>query len=252
MNINNELIKLQKYMLTIENINRINEFNNNLNNKNEQSQNTKYEKIKKVFEVKNYKDYFIQKLLEFIEYENKNKQLIKLINLNEFNYKLKTEINYYFIEKLDKLEKRIKNKEIEKPKLFKIKQVILDLGNEENMTLESFIACCYIEKLNILFVNKKLACYIENKSIVDNPELYYLNMDKEIITDKVLIKYNSIKNDYYFVDNIIKPFKSVSSYKVDELKNIALYFNIELKRKEKEKNKTKQELYTDILEYINC
>lgn len=252
MDINNELKELKKYMFIKNNIQNI---NNNLRYE-EVKEEVKEEKVKqekiKVKE-KVYKDYLTQKLLEIIELENKNSKLIELINTNQFNYKMKTQLNYYFVEKLQLIQKKIKEKVIEKPKLFKMTEVITELGNEENMTLTCFIACCYIEKINLLLVNKKVASYIEHKMKSNNPELYYVNLNKNEYSTTKLVNYDLIKNNYYFVNNIIKPFKSVGSYKADELKDIAEFLNINITKlvNEKEKNKTKQEIYNEIIEYVN-
>ena len=51
-------------------------------------------------------------------------------------------------------------------------------------------------------------------------------------------------DDYYYVKNIMKPLKSVSSYKIDELIDIAVKLNIDLN--ENNKRKIKQKLYNEI------
>ena len=57
-------------------------------------------------------------------------------------------------------------------------------------------------------------------------------------------------NELFFIDNISKPLKSISSYKSAELQNIAEKLNIPLKFESSKKNKTKKILYNEIQEQI--
>jgi hypothetical protein len=250
------LNELYKYMLVKENIDKINnEFNDvdKINN----NLSTKKQVIKDNYEVR---DYYSNLLINIILDINKNKFLIKKINTNEYGYKLKTEINYYFLEKFQELEKSIKEKKIVKPKLFKINDIITDLGNDQNMSLTCFIACCFIEKINILLINKKIASYIENDIDITNNKFYNVYIDsiniKSHISSNIIISdYDSFKNEYYIVDNILKPMYSISHYKVDELRIIASYLNIstniENNKQKKTKNKTKAVLYKEIMDYMS-
>jgi hypothetical protein len=58
-------------------------------------------------------------------------------------------------------------------------------------------------------------------------------------------KYNEISwNKYYKIDNISKPLKSVSSYSLTQLKDIAMIFNIDLTKKKK------QDIYDELKKLI--
>jgi len=54
----------------------------------------------------------------------------------------------------------------------------------------------------------------------------------------------------YKLDSLNKPIKSLSSYKVSELLNIANKLAIEIINKQTGKNKTKNELYESIIQYF--
>jgi hypothetical protein len=206
-------------------------------------------------------DYYIKLFVNIIIDKDTNKLLLKKFTklgnysdgTTDYNYKFKTDFNYYFLEKLEAINKLISKKEKDKPRYFKVNDIILKLGNNEKVDLLTFIACCYIENINILLVNKKIASYIEfDNKFVNNPEFYKVDIHCKNDINIKKINYNDFKNEYYIVDDIIKPLKSASYYKVDDLRDIAEY--LEIKTYDivngKQKNKTKQILYNELKNYM--
>jgi hypothetical protein len=58
-----------------------------------------------------------------------------------------------------------------------------------------------------------------------------------------------IKNKYYLIENIDKPIKGISSYKISELAAISKFFDIKLTY-ESGKNKTKKDIYEEIRVFV--
>ena len=57
-------------------------------------------------------------------------------------------------------------------------------------------------------------------------------------------------NEFYKIDNIDKPIKSVSAYKVQELIDFCIKLTIETVNNETKKNKNKNELYESLIQYF--
>jgi hypothetical protein len=124
-----------------------------------------------------------------------------------------------------------------KPKIEIASIKLLMLLDNENLLLIK--KNCYQK---IVFNRDKLELSVDNYNVifcdVDN---YYLQKN---LNDRELV---DIINKNYEIDNFDKPLKGISSYKLDELHEICKKLNIELSSN-LGKNKTKQVLYTEILE----
>ena len=140
-------------------------------------------------------------------------------------------------------------------KLNKIKKVVVEdeLMNKPKIEIASIKLLMLLDNENLLLIKKncyqkivfnrdKLELSVDNYNVifcdVDN---YYLQKN---LNDRELV---DIINKSYEIDNFDKPLKGISSYKLDELHEICKKLNIELSSN-LGKNKTKQVLYTEILE----
>jgi len=115
-------------------------------------------------------------------------------------------------------------------------KLLMLLDNENLLLIKKN---CYQK---IVFNRDKLSLSVDNYNVifcdVDN---YYLQKN---LNDRELV---DIIDKSYEIDNFDKPLKGVSSYKLDELHEICKKLNIGLSSN-LGKNKTKQVLYTEILE----
>jgi len=140
--------------------------------------------------------------------------------------------------KLNKIKKLVVEDELmNKPKIEIASIKLLMLLDNENLLLIK--KNCYQK---IVFNRDKLSLSVDNYNVifcdVDN---YYLQKN---LNDRELV---DIIDKSYEIDNFDKPLKGVSSYKLDELHEICKKLNIGLSSN-LGKNKTKQVLYTEILE----
>jgi hypothetical protein len=116
---------------------------------------------------------------------------------------------------------------------------------------------CAIENINLIFISKKT--YFEflnndsNNSIIyiireiESQTKYNKKYGYELANDYIL---NEIRNTLYKVENLDKPIKSQSSYKIKDLIEICNKLLIEIKNNKTGKNKTKNELYESIIQYF--
>lgn len=136
-----------------------------------------------------------------------------------------------------------------------ISNIESNLANDNTINIKTVMALCVIEKINIIFIKKNT--YYELLMNDDKP-IYVIrevvlknNYTKKYgfeIADQTLIE--EIKQQLYKIDNLDKPIKSLSAYKVSDLIEIANKLEIETTNKETGKNKTKNDLYEAIIQYF--
>lgn len=123
-----------------------------------------------------------------------------------------------------------------------------ELLNEKTITLSTFLLLCKLKNMNIICVNKHVYYELvydtnidECKPVIEYNESkgygIYINKTSEII--------KNIKTNKLFIEDINKPLKAITAYKLEDLKEISeklditIYNNIG-------KKKNKKDLYEDI------
>jgi hypothetical protein len=184
----------------------------------------------------------IIKLLPNINSKNNNRQSNK-VNLNkiinnsdelfwiiykivEGEYKYETNCNF-------KTEKDFKIKCIEDLRLIKTKlktyklclnRVEDQLLNHKKINLEAFFALSLLFSLNIFYVwNNKFFEFNCN----ENSDIYIINNNNNNIIIEDDNKIEFYKNNLFYVENLNKPLKSITSYSKDQLIDIAKKLSID-------------------------
>ena len=226
---------INKYMLTRNFINTID--SNNINKKNDRNGkkdelqkknivvNDINQKVKIKFHDTAFWCYYILKY-GIEEYNSINKKFFTI----EKEEKIK---NIEMIKKNNMLLKNNKLKSIE---------VELNLLNDKYTTLTSFLALCLYNNINVLLIRN---CTFFQLKITDEPIKHVIHYDKIFSCE---LNSNNIDNyyGYYEIENIVKPIKCASFYKVNEIQDICNKFKINLYF-DTGKKKTKTELYNEIL-----
>lgn len=159
--------------------------------------------------------------------------------------------------KINLVSKIRENKPIVKTyKLDTISNLESNLANDNTISIKTVMTLCAIEDINIIFISNKTyfellttdsdITYIIRE--IDNSKLKYNKQYGYEIANEEL--FSEIRSNFYKIDSLDKPIKSVSSYKVSELIEIANKLAIEVVNKETGKNKTKNELYESIIQYF--
>ena len=171
--------------------------------------------------------------------------------LTNKNIVLEKQLKIEYVERLRK-EKQL----IKQFKFDSIVNVENKLVNENSIDNKTFLTLCVLGSLNIFLIINKT--YYELK-MNDSNKFYVIQFfnDKkrygfEEVTKEVLDNYKTL---YYKLDNIDKPIKSLSSYSVPELIDICTKLGIETidmnkSTDNKEKTKSKKELYESIIKYF--
>ena len=148
--------------------------------------------------------------------------------------------------KIQYVEKMRKHKElIKKHKFASISHIENQLANENIIDITAFFVLSLIHKLNVVYVKNKT--YFE---LIENEEselpiyiIYFLEQSKYgYSTTRDKTTYNL----FYKIDNLNKPIKAISSYKVSELIEICNKLSIET-----DELKNKKHYYEAIIKKID-
>jgi hypothetical protein len=96
-----------------------------------------------------------------------------------------------------------------------------------------------------LLMNDSNVTYIIHE--IPSQSKYYNKYGFEMASEETV---NNIRSTLYKLDNIDKPIKAASSYKVQDLIAICNKLSIETTNKDTGKNKTKNDLYESIIQYF--
>ena len=136
---------------------------------------------------------------------------------------------------------------------YKLVHLENNLVNEKNMNIITLETICFINNIDFYIVKNKML-YKNSNNNKHCIVLKYCSDSKKyaILLDNIQIhkKIEKFEQDLFLVQNIENPLKSISSYKLKELQDIATKLDIELKRKDGQKNKTKKSLYSEIQEIL--
>ena len=152
--------------------------------------------------------------------------------------------------KIEYVERIRKEKQIVKTyKFATLTHIENNLANEIQLDIKTFLTLCTIENLNVLFVkNKTYYELLMNDS--NNLYIVYLLQNNKYGYEINPINAQQIKTTFYKLDNIDKPIKSITGYKLLELVEICEKLAIDIVNKETNKNKCKKDLYEAIIQYF--
>ena len=231
---NHLLLTLQEYMITNEKINSLS---------NRHHKDIKMHKKKEKINNNNN-----------IYYSKYQDQLFWLFYIIKFGYMEYEQVgNHNFSiekeKKISAIEYIRKEPHILKEKKLKRNNIESDLLNSKQIDINTLYALCLYNDINIIYVKNK--CYYELFSNTPGPNALIKQYGK-IISCELEISNNMvemIKNKYYLIENIDKPIKGISSYKISELAAIGKFFDIKLTY-ESGKNKTKKDIYEEIRKFV--
>jgi hypothetical protein len=170
------------------------------------------------------------------------------------------EIHYEMLDNKSVVtEKKLKIEYVEKIRLNKVllktykfntfAELENNLTNDKTLSLSSLLSLCALDNLNIMVIQNKT--YYELR-MNDSPDTAIVQkFDKKFGVKLVDSEFLSgIKNDLIQIENVDKPLKAISAYKVNDLILICNKLEVDVKHAVSDKTKTKKELYEDIYKKI--
>ena len=171
--------------------------------------------------------------------------LIKYEMIENKNIIVEKSIKIEYVEKIRKQKNLIKQY-----KLSPLTKIEDNLVNNDKINIITFFTLCIIENINILFVKKntyyELMMNDTNKLYI----IYLFENGKYGFEENINNKSDNIKNSFFKINNISKPIKSISSYKSNEMIDIAQKLGINLIHTTTNKPKIKKDLYEEIIKYF--
>jgi len=160
-------------------------------------------------------------------------------------------INNFFITeknfKIETIQKIRDNKSLFKINKISKNIVENELVNEKKINLITLNALSLLYNLNIIFIKKRtILIFNHNKDELINNCKNIIEEKNDIIS-LITLDPNIIQQlieEYYIIENCLKPINSFSFYKFNDLVNIAKKLNLETC------NKKKQKLYEEIANYF--
>lgn len=181
-----------------------------------------------------------------------------IISSGESNYEMMNVKNSLVAKqiKINYVNKIRMNKQIVKTYKFDtITNLESNLANDNNISINTIMTLCAIDKINVIFVSRKT--YYE--LLMNDTEPIYIIREVEI-QSKYNKKYGfeisnldtlqQITTTLYKIETLDKPVKALSSYKLQDLIDICNKLAIEVKRIDNGKNKSKNELYELLIQYF--
>ena len=278
--------KLQDYILNEEKIetaikNKIVSSKNDKNDKNDKS-NYKNKKTDEILNDESNK--VLQNKTDKTDKPNKTESLFFPLEKDSlfwcFYIMKNGEANYEMIDfknliiekkiKIEYVEKLRKEKQLLKTyKFATLTHIENQLANEQQIDVNTFLTLCVLENLNVFYINKNTyfellmndtsAIHLIKKSFTNGNgngtgnrnknNTYCANFGYKI-ENKEGEEITNYKNEFYKIDNIDKPIKSISAYKVQELTDFCNKLSIETINNETKKHKNKNELYESLIQYF--
>jgi hypothetical protein len=217
----------------------------------------KYSKYNEPFKINNHKNF--QDKLFWIFYKIINKLVDSdLETLNSFS--VMKDFKFSMVEKLRSQKNILKN--------YKISRSFVedDLTNNEKISFKTFQALCILHLINVIILrtnntysvlctnNDEKEYNLQNYKILQLSNIkmnaQFNNFDVELVNSTLSEEeLKQCVTTYFYIENIEKPLKAYSSYKLDELVSIAEKLTIAI-YDENGKKKKKQELYETILQKL--
>ena len=280
--------KLQDYILNEEKIETAikNKIVTSKNNKNDNNGKSNYKNKKQDEILNDESNKVLQNKTDKTDKPNKTESLFfplekdslfwcfYIMKNGEANYEM-IDFKNLIIEKKNKIqyvEKLRKEKQLLKTyKFATLTHIENQLANEQQIDVNTFLTLCVLENLNVFYINKNTyfellmndtsAIHLIKKSFTNGNgtgnrngnrnknNTYCANFGYKI-ENKEGEEITNYKNEFYKIDNIDKPIKSISAYKVQELTDFCNKLSIETINNETKKHKNKNELYESLIQYF--
>ena len=155
--------------------------------------------------------------------------------------------------KIEYVEKIRENKPLLKQyKFASLTHIENQLVNEFKIDIYTFFSLCALENLNVTYIHKK-SFYELIMNDEETAHVIHRSIGTPIRYALQTIDFSQIeqcKTSLFKMENIDKPIKSVSSYKLAELQDFCQKLGIAIINTETSKKKNKNELYESIIQYF--
>jgi hypothetical protein len=155
------------------------------------------------------------------------------------SFKCEKESKILSVEKLGNIKDKLKELKLKKT------EIQDELVNQHTIGIKGLYALCLVNNINVLYVKDRLLYELNSGS--DSEFKVIVNENNNIFIPYKLdeAKVSFYRENYWKIENIQKPLNAFSGYSLGDLQTICKKLNIPLQNESK--NKTKKELYENIL-----
>lgn len=172
------------------------------------------------------------------------------------SFSVQNSIKIEVVEKLKTIKDKLKELKLKRTELED------ELVNKAFITVKGLTALCLIHNISITYIFGRKFCEINPQPDITKKHIIIQNHKKE---DSLRLSdhdaeesafLEQIHDEYWFIENIQKPLNAPSAYSVKELQEICERLQIDTfttaneSQTQKQKPKTKKQLYEEILEQI--
>lgn len=172
------------------------------------------------------------------------------------SFSVQNSIKIEVVEKLKTIKDKLKELKLKRTELED------ELVNKAFITVKGLTALCLIHNISITYIFGRKFCEINPQPDITKKHIIIQNHKKEDslrlsdddAEESAFLK--QIHDEYWFIENIQKPLNAPSAYSVKELQEICERLQIDTfttaneSQTQKQKPKTKKQLYEEILEQI--
>ena len=155
--------------------------------------------------------------------------------------------------KIELVSKVRENKDLLKK--YKWKKCIIEdeLANCPIISLQTFFCICAIKNQNVLYIdNNKFFTLIEDLDTSKNLNIIIKKNDRFCLfigsNEEKIVELEKCRNNLWKIENIAKPLRGISAYKLKDIQNICNKLNIDIYKEKKPKKKSI--LYQEIREQL--
>jgi hypothetical protein len=165
------------------------------------------------------------------------------LELNHITIVTEKQLKIGLVEKLRKEKSLIKTY-----KFASMTHIENQLVNENKIDVKTFLTLCVLENLNIFYLKKKTHFEL---LMNDSNIFHVVNLnDYGKYGHKIEPDVEKYRTTLFKIENIEKPIKAISSYKISELTEYCNKLGISVVNEKTDKNKNKNELYESLIQYF--
>lgn len=130
---------------------------------------------------------------------------------------------------------------MENMKFKKMEHVVNNLCYEDNINLKTLSALCCLFSKSMIYSAQNIFAILHEEQV--NEPLYLVKQDLSIVCVKEE-KFKQLQESSFSIQNLDKPFYSMTHYKLDELKEIALKIGVDTEGR-------KKDIYSKISQHLS-
>jgi hypothetical protein len=123
------------------------------------------------------------------------------------------------------------------------------LANEKRLDMSTFFSLCVLENMNVMFIKNKV---YYDLLMNDNDDIFIIRQTNNTFgyESSKISEVSKLKEQLLKIDNVEKPLKAISAYKLDDLLFMCNKLELNTIDNLTKKTKKKKDLYESLFQYF--